>query len=185
MQYLSLNANELSGELPHEIGYLTELLVLHLSSSGISRRIPSSYAYLTELKTLWASDNNLTGSIPYFVGNWFKLTDLRLQGNSFAGPIPSTFSKKTALEEVRVSDISNGISTLEFLDDMRNLRTFLTACRILRNNDIHGTITPSVSSNEKFEHIYQLMKASATNSLRQIKDAKTYILSFPTRISSF
>ncbi|KAF7848879.1 hypothetical protein BT93_L1474 [Corymbia citriodora subsp. variegata] len=172
MQYLSLNANAFSGELPNEIGNLHELLAvsfaennfsgslphsignlsklqqLYFSSSGISGTIPSSYANLTDLNTLWASDNNLTGFVPDLIGNWLKLAVLRLQGNSFAGPIPSTFSKLTSLKELRVSDISNGNSTLEFLADMRNLTTL-----VLRNNNIHGTIPPYISGNEILEHL--------------------------------
>ncbi|KAF7849730.1 hypothetical protein BT93_L0344 [Corymbia citriodora subsp. variegata] len=124
LQVLSFAENNFSGSLPHSLGNLSKLRELYISSSGISGAIPSSFANLTDLNTLWASDCNLTGSVPDFIGNWVKLTELR------------------------VSDIFNGISTLEFLADIRNLTTL-----VLRNNNIHGTIPPYISSNEKLEHL--------------------------------
>ncbi|KAL7234201.1 hypothetical protein ACSBR1_017739 [Camellia fascicularis] len=69
----------------------------------------------------WASDNELTGSIPEFIGNWSKLKSLRFQGNSFGGPIPTTFSNLTLMEDLRISDLSNGSSSLAFLKDMKSL----------------------------------------------------------------
>ncbi|XP_019079273.1 probable LRR receptor-like serine/threonine-protein kinase At1g56140 isoform X2 [Vitis vinifera] len=164
MQYLSLGINALSGELPKELGQLTDLrsiafgtnnfsgslpselgnLVkleqLYFDSSGLSGDIPSTFANLQSLTTVWASDNELTGNIPDFIGNWSKLTVLRLQGNSFEGSIPSSFSNLTSLTDLRISDISNGSSSsLEFIKDMKSLSTL-----IIRNNNISDAIPSNI-----------------------------------------
>ncbi|XP_073148700.1 probable LRR receptor-like serine/threonine-protein kinase At1g56140 [Henckelia pumila] len=160
MQYLSLGINALSGELPKELGLLSDLRSIafgtnnfsgplppelgnlsrleqiYFDSAGVSGPIPPSFANLTSLARVWASDNDLTGEIPDFIGNWTKLIALRFQGNSFQGSIPSSFSNLSSLEDLRISDISNGSSSLDFL---RNTPTRL-ASLVLRNNNVSGSI---------------------------------------------
>ncbi|KAL3737436.1 hypothetical protein ACJRO7_026235 [Eucalyptus globulus] len=134
MQYLSLAINALSGELPSQLAQLTELLALSFSTNNFSGSLPSELGNLSKLQQLntfsgckWASDNNFTGNIPEFIGNWSQLAQLFLQGNSFEGSIPSTFSNLTALTDLRISDVSNVSSSLEFIRNMKNLS-------ILNNN---------------------------------------------------
>ncbi|KAL7234127.1 hypothetical protein ACSBR1_017676 [Camellia fascicularis] len=157
----TVHINALSGELPKELGKLTNLrslkilLLLELGngaimplpyycapdSSGDVGHIPtpSTFAALRHLQTVWASDNELTGSIPEFIGNWSKLKSLRFQGNSFGGPIPATFSNLTLMEDLRISDLSNESSSLVFLKDMKSLNLL-----ILRNNNISGSIPSNI-----------------------------------------
>ncbi|XP_058183267.1 probable LRR receptor-like serine/threonine-protein kinase At1g56140 isoform X5 [Rhododendron vialii] len=165
MQWLNLGFNALSGEVPKELGKLTNLTVLRIrtnnfsgslpselgnliklqdlffDSSGVSGAIPSTFAALQNLTTVLGSNNELTGRIPKFIGNWSKLSNLRFQGNAFEGGIPSIFSKLTSLTDLRISDLSNGSSSLTFLNDMTSL-TLSTL--ILRNNNISGTIPSNI-----------------------------------------
>ncbi|KAF7834646.1 Retrovirus-related Pol polyprotein from transposon RE1 [Senna tora] len=46
---------------------------------------------------------------------------VRFQGNSFEGPIPLSFSNLTSLTELRISEISNGSSSLAFIKNMKSL----------------------------------------------------------------
>ncbi|KAF8408690.1 hypothetical protein HHK36_004753 [Tetracentron sinense] len=87
------------------------------------------------MRILWASDNLLTGKIPDFIGNWTKLTTLRIQGNSFEGPIPSSFSRLTSMTDLRISELSNVSSSLDFIKDMKGLSNL-----VLRNSMISGSI---------------------------------------------
>ncbi|KAL6530185.1 hypothetical protein OROHE_014538 [Orobanche hederae] len=64
-----------------------------------------------------ASDS---GRIPEFIGN-MKLRVLRLQGKAFEGPIPTSFSNLTTIEELMVSDLFRGSSSLEFLINLKSL----------------------------------------------------------------
>ncbi|XP_054789731.1 probable LRR receptor-like serine/threonine-protein kinase At1g56140 isoform X3 [Prosopis cineraria] len=90
----------------------------------------------------------LTGRIPDFIGNWSKLTVLRFQGNSFEGPIPSSFSNLTSLEELRISDISNGSSSLAFIRNMKSLTTLE-----LRNNKISDSIPSNIGEFLNLTHL--------------------------------
>ncbi|RVW43635.1 putative LRR receptor-like serine/threonine-protein kinase [Vitis vinifera] len=52
----------------------------------------------------------------------------RFQGNSFEGPIPSSFSKLTSLSSLRISDLFNVSSSLDFIKDLKNLTDFSEEC---------------------------------------------------------
>ncbi|KAI9161721.1 hypothetical protein LWI28_020109 [Acer negundo] len=144
---LTVGINALSGELPKELGNLTEMRSFYIDSSGVSGEIPSTLAKLQNMATMWASDTELTGRIPDFIGNWSKLTSLRFQGNSFDGPIPSSFSNLN-LTDLRISDLSNGSSTLAFMKNMKSL-SFLE----LRNNNISDSIPSNIGEFQSLQHL--------------------------------
>ncbi|KAF7132690.1 hypothetical protein RHSIM_Rhsim09G0135300 [Rhododendron simsii] len=153
---LNIGTNNFSGSLPLELGYLVKLQIIYFDSSGVSGAIPSTFAGLQNLQILWGSDNELTGSIPEFIGNLSKLFDLRFQGNAFEGGIPSTFSKLTLLTDlwVRISDLSNGSSSLVFLKNTTSLKTFgFSAGKILRNNHISGTIPSNIGDYQSLSQL--------------------------------
>ncbi|KAK8664498.1 hypothetical protein V6N13_084287 [Hibiscus sabdariffa] len=138
LSLLSMSNNNFSGTLPPELGNLANLEQLDINSCGFSGEIPSTFANLTALQILWASDNAFTGRIPDFVGNnWTKLTSLRFEGNSFDGPIPSSLANLTSLTTLRIGDIYNGSSSLDFVRNLKNLTDL-----VLRNVMLNG-ILPS------------------------------------------
>ncbi|XP_043702081.1 probable LRR receptor-like serine/threonine-protein kinase At1g56140 isoform X2 [Telopea speciosissima] len=140
LRTLGIGSNNFSGPLPPELGNLTNLAEIYFDSSGVSGWIPPTFAKLQSLQTVWASDNALTGKIPEFIGgNWTRLSVLRLQGNSFEGPIPSSFSNLTSLTDLRISEISNGSSSLAFIKNMKALSVL-----VLRNNNISDTIPSNI-----------------------------------------
>ncbi|TYH30577.1 hypothetical protein ES288_A01G106800v1 [Gossypium darwinii] len=209
MQWLDIGINALSGELPKEIGLLTDLRSfafgtnnfsgpllselgncsmlqqLYFDSSGVSGEIPSTFANLQNLETVWASDTELTGRIPEFIGNWSKLTVLRFQGNSFEGPIPSTFANLTSLTELRISGLSNG-SSLAFIKDMKSLGVL-----DLRNNNISGTIPSSMGEYQSLTQLFLgnnklngTLPAEKSSSLRNIDVSYNNLAgNFPSWIS--
>ncbi|KAL3637371.1 hypothetical protein CASFOL_018539 [Castilleja foliolosa] len=75
LEYLSLETNMLTGSVPAELGKLTNLVNLRLSS------------------------NTFTGKVPSF-GSWTNLTMLELQASGFEGPIPSSISLLKNLTEL-------------------------------------------------------------------------------------
>ena len=78
LEYISFYGNKLSGEIPSSIGNLTNLEVLSLSNNNLTGEIPSSLGDLTNLDHLDLSDNNLTGEIPSSIGNLTNLEYLYL-----------------------------------------------------------------------------------------------------------
>ncbi|SVD61753.1 uncharacterized protein METZ01_LOCUS414607, partial [marine metagenome] len=73
LTYLSLGINQLTGEIPSEIGNLTNLTSLSLSSNQLTGAIPPEIGNLTNLIVLGLQDNQLTGSIPIEIGNLSNL----------------------------------------------------------------------------------------------------------------
>ncbi|MCE5166280.1 hypothetical protein HAX54_016774, partial [Datura stramonium] len=137
---LSLGTNNFSGPLPSELGNLTKLTQIYFNSAGVSGPIPLTFAKLQNLEQVWTSDNDFTGRIPDFIGNnWSKLITLRFEGNAFEGPIPASFSNLTTLTDLRISDLSNGSSSLDFLRNMKSLSKL-----VLRNNNISGSIPSNI-----------------------------------------
>lgn len=104
---LTLFSNNLVGNLPEEIGVLTNLTSLILPSNKLVGTIPSTIGELTNLTSLVLGMNELSGSIPSEISNLTNLQSLGVQNNKFNGPLPD-FSSLTKLVDV---DISNNLFT--------------------------------------------------------------------------
>ncbi|CAA7013833.1 unnamed protein product [Microthlaspi erraticum] len=64
MYGLDLSSNQLSGEIPVEIGDLEGFKSLNLSSNRLTGSIPYSISKLKDLESLDLSNNELSGNIP-------------------------------------------------------------------------------------------------------------------------
>ncbi|GMI77809.1 hypothetical protein HRI_001450200 [Hibiscus trionum] len=118
-------------------------------SRSIILIIPSTFANLENLQVVGASDSPFTGKIPDFVGNnWTKLTSLRFEGNSFEGPIPSSFANLTSLTELRISDIYNGSSSLDFVRNLKNLTDL-----VLRNVLLTGSLPSYITELQSLQKL--------------------------------
>jgi len=73
---LSLVLNSLTGEIPSEIGNLTNLIYLNLSYNQLTGSIPSSIGNLTNLEELSLKMNLLTGEIPQEVCDLIESNNL-------------------------------------------------------------------------------------------------------------
>ncbi|KAL5077022.1 hypothetical protein RYX36_016006 [Vicia faba] len=85
LQYLYLQHNNFSGEIPTSLSH--QLVVLDLSYNSFAGRIPKTLQNFTELKSLNLQNNSLSGSIPNL--NVTMLGNLNLSYNNLSGPIPS------------------------------------------------------------------------------------------------
>ncbi|GJM90698.1 hypothetical protein PR202_ga07003 [Eleusine coracana subsp. coracana] len=74
--FRSLQNNRISGQIPPEIGKLTNLNALDLSGNQFVGDIPSSLGQLTRLNYLRLDRNNLSGQIPVDVAKLPGLTFL-------------------------------------------------------------------------------------------------------------
>ena len=88
---LELSYNGLTGEIPPELGDLSDLLSLELSYNSLTGEVPPELGDLSNLRHLYLSDNSLTGEIPPELGNLSNLEDLDLSYNSLTGEIPPDF----------------------------------------------------------------------------------------------
>ncbi|KAI4331787.1 hypothetical protein L6164_016742 [Bauhinia variegata] len=107
-----LEYNEFYGNLPAELGNLTQIERLHLTSNNFTGELPPAFAKLTALK------------------------ELIMVGSGFSGPIPSgIFSSLKNLTDLEISDLNGPDSTFPQLNEIENLERL-----ILRSCNINGTL---------------------------------------------
>ena len=95
---LEVNGNDLTGEIPPELGDLSNLEYLYLFNNQLTGEIPPELGSLPNLKWLSLYGNQLTGEIPAELGNLAKLTELQLRSNQLTGEIPPELGDLTNLK---------------------------------------------------------------------------------------
>ncbi|KAL7256720.1 hypothetical protein ACSBR1_010623 [Camellia fascicularis] len=89
LTYLDLSSNKnLEGLLPLTLGNLTQLVELRIYYTNITGPIPSCIGQLKNLVHMDIGDNILIGSIPSSIGQLTNLTFLYLSSNRLDGSIP-------------------------------------------------------------------------------------------------
>ena len=135
LQNLYLWQNNLSGEIPAELGNLTSLLILFLEDNNLSGEIPAELGDLTSLQSLYLAQNGLSGAIPAELGDLTSLLTLDLQNNNLSGEIPAELGDLTSLLNLFLRD--NNLSG-EIPAELGNLTSLLNL--FLRNNNLSGEI---------------------------------------------
>ena len=79
------------------MGNLASLTTLSLSSNQLSGQIPPEVGSLANLQALGLSDNQLSGTIPPELGNIANLTYVYLVGNNLSGIIPAELGNLSEL----------------------------------------------------------------------------------------
>ena len=88
---LNLEGNGLSGEVPPELGSLSNLSWLMLNGNGLSGEIPAQLGNLSNLNVLRLDNTHLSGEIPAELGNLSNLEHLGLSSfNDLSGCVPSS-----------------------------------------------------------------------------------------------
>ncbi|GAB4828674.1 LRR receptor-like serine/threonine-protein kinase rpk2 [Ancistrocladus abbreviatus] len=139
---VNIGSNNISGQLPADIGSLCKSLVLlDASRNMINGFIPSDFARLGSLVALNLSQNMLKGQIPATLGQIKGLRYLCLANNDLIGSIPSSLSRLHSLELLDLS--SNGLSggIPRDFENLRNLTILL-----LNNNKLSGQIPPGLAN---------------------------------------
>jgi hypothetical protein len=129
------------GQIPHDLGLLTDLTGLDLGGNQLTGTIPSSLGALTALTLLTLYTNQLVGTIPSSLGALTALTWLSLSANQLVGPIPSSLGALTAL-----TSLESGNNQLSgTIPSSVGALTALTGLN-LDDNKLSGTIPSSFRS---------------------------------------
>ncbi len=103
LKNLSLGNNEIRGTLPESLGDLKSLESLNLRNNKLSGILPIDLGKLPKLSTLNLSVNELSGSIPTQIGNIRTLSGLFLNQNNFSGNIPIQLGNLSELVSLNLS----------------------------------------------------------------------------------
>ncbi|CAL9092993.1 unnamed protein product, partial [Musa acuminata var. zebrina] len=98
---IDLSNNNLTGEIPIEIGSLSMLQTLNLSRNNFVGQIPAAIGAMKSLETLDLSFNKLSGVIPQSFSALNSLNHLNLSYNNLSGAIPSGNQLRT-LEDASI-----------------------------------------------------------------------------------
>jgi len=142
--------NNLNGEIPSEIGELTNLNKLTIGNNpGLAGTIPIEIEYLVLLEglgigncsslefiNLW--ENKLTGNIPPEIGNLDSLKFLELYSNQLTGTIPPELSNCSNLEELWLDHNQLSGTIPPELANLNNLSVLALSC-----NQLTGSIPES------------------------------------------
>ena len=95
IKFIDVSGNQLSGELPTEIGQFVKCNTLNLVDNNIVGSLPNEIGLLQKLRALRLYNNKITGTIPTELGNCKILQYMRLKSNRFSGSLPlSQFNYK-------------------------------------------------------------------------------------------
>ncbi|KAF8037347.1 hypothetical protein BT93_B0301 [Corymbia citriodora subsp. variegata] len=85
---MDLSRNNLTGFIPPEMGYLSELRALNLSHNHLMGPIPETFSNLQNIESLDLSYNSLTGPIPPQLTNLNFLSYFSVAHNNLSGRTP-------------------------------------------------------------------------------------------------
>jgi Leucine-rich repeat (LRR) protein len=138
LKALELKINHLSGSLPSEFGLLTQLTAFLLCENAFTGSLPSEFGLLTQLTKLSLYDNLLTGSLPSEFGLLMQLTALFLYNNTLTGSLPFELG---LLNQLKILSLYNNILTGSLPSEL----VFLTGLTELSlgDNQLTGGSLPS------------------------------------------
>ena len=140
LKRLEFGNNQLTGEIPRELGNLSALETLLLDSDssyagGLSGGIPKELGSLSKLEVLNLRFNLLTGEIPAELGNLTSLNTLLLGYNRLTGEIPAELGGLSNLINLEI--VYNGL-TGEIPAELGNLSNLTRL--LLGHNQLSGEI---------------------------------------------
>ncbi|KAL8130128.1 hypothetical protein V2J09_019283 [Rumex salicifolius] len=165
LEVISLVENLLDGPFPGFLGNVSTLRELNLSYNPfLPSRLAPELGNLTSLEKLWLSSCELFGEIPDSLGRLSKLTNLDLALNRLTGSVPSSFAGLTSIIQMELYNNSltgelpaaawSNLTTLRNLDASMNrltgtipdeLTRLPLASLSLYENKLEGILPESIS----------------------------------------
>ena len=120
---LNLSSNNLYGRIPPELFSIYTLSEgLDLSYNQLTEDIPAEIGRLINLNSLRLSNNKLSGEIPSTLGECILLDSLHLEENFLQGSIPNSFISLRGIAEMDLSQNNLSGSIPEFFESLSSLQ---------------------------------------------------------------
>ncbi|CAB9496367.1 Leucine Rich Repeat [Seminavis robusta] len=103
LTYILLNNFDLTGSLPLEVGLLTSLRRIEMSTNTLTSSIPTTVGLIKGLEGLDLQHNNLSGELPQELSSLTLLQELNLNNNRFSTSIPSTLGLLINLQRLSLA----------------------------------------------------------------------------------
>lgn len=145
---VDLSFNKVTGIIPAEIGYLTEVREFDLNGNSLQGVLPQlMFRKMSKLKKLNLHMNDLFGSIPREIGLLKNLKELTLFGNFFFGRVPSEIGNLKKLEnlDLYANNLTGQIPTE--IGKLKKLKEFY-----INDNEVAGRM-PKEICNLKLQHL--------------------------------
>ncbi|CAL4979291.1 unnamed protein product [Urochloa decumbens] len=162
---LNLSCNSLYGQIPHELFSISTLSEgLDLSYNQLTGDIPLEIGGLINLNSLSLSNNQLSGEIPSTLGHCIVLDSLRLDANFLQGSIPNSFISLRGITKMDLSRNKLSGRIPEYFESFRSLQLLN-----LSFNDLEGAVPGSgVFGNLSAVFIQGNSKLCATSPILQV-----------------
>ncbi|KAK3007423.1 hypothetical protein RJ639_015196 [Escallonia herrerae] len=99
MSGIDLSWNKLTGPIPYEIGYLSDIHALNLSHNYLTGPIPESFSNLRQIESLDLSHNSLSGQIPPQLVELNYLSTFTIAYNNLSGRTPEREAQFATFDE--------------------------------------------------------------------------------------
>ena len=166
---IDLHNNNLTGQIPNEIGNLDKLLQLNLSQNSLSDTIPNAIGNLIELRTLYLYENQLSGPIPKKIYDLTMLNYLNLSNNNLSSSISNLIGNLTNLY---LLNLSNNQLFGQIPYEIGNLTHLVYLS--LSNNQFTGSIPESIG-NLIYLHYLNLANNQLTGNIPQAIGNLSYL----------
>ncbi|RYR14545.1 hypothetical protein Ahy_B04g071144 [Arachis hypogaea] len=100
---LAFGGNQISEQIPTELGNLVNLISLTMENNHLTESIPTSFGNFQKLQYLDMNSNKFSGEIPAIIGNLSQLSELDLSHNMLNGNIPSAIGNCKRLQSLDFS----------------------------------------------------------------------------------
>ncbi|THF99759.1 hypothetical protein TEA_005396 [Camellia sinensis var. sinensis] len=142
LEAIYIDSCGIRGNIPSEIGNLSNLAFLNLAQNGFTGFIPSTIRQLGKLQRLYLFNNKLQGSIPNdLLCHLRNLGDLRLNQNELYGLIPECLGNITSLRYIYLD--SNKLTSI-IPTSLWSLKDLLEIN--LSSNSLNGYLPPQFGS---------------------------------------
>ncbi|KAG8365051.1 hypothetical protein BUALT_Bualt18G0062800 [Buddleja alternifolia] len=131
----------IKGNIPEEIGNLSNLMEISLLENELTGKIPFTVRYLQNLQGLRVTNNKLEGPIPDGLCDMHSLVGLYLSQNRFSGSIPECLENVTSLRHLFLASNMLNSSIPSSLWRMKDLLLLN-----LSSNSLSGVLPPEIGN---------------------------------------